>query len=83
MHGKRMHARYRNYTASEVEQNPMVPPTWIVGLLHYTIRLASYTSNTRNKAHVLLFISHELASSPESSILINRPSLEKWAGSRV
>jgi len=37
-----MHTRYRNYTASEVEQNPMVPPTWIVGLLHYTIKLASY-----------------------------------------
>jgi len=79
-----MHARYRNYTDSEVEQNPMVPPTWIVGLLHYTIKLASYISNTQNKAHVLLFISHELASYPESSIglLINRRSLAKWASSR-
>jgi len=32
-----MHARYRNYTASEVEQSPMVPPTWIVSLSHYKV----------------------------------------------
>ena len=32
-------------------------------------------NDTRHKAHVLLFISHELASSPESSILIYRTSI--------
>ena len=38
-----MHARYRNYTASEVEQNPMVPPTWIVGLLSVELVEAEFS----------------------------------------